>query len=224
MRSLARAWRRAPAHGSGHGRATGASTPAGTDAAATGPATAADDGWRLWHGAVAGDAASARALVAQLTPTARGLAMRLLGRAEDADDAVQDAFERLWRADPRDDTGARIGTYFNTIVINRCRSVLVARREWATDPDELSHAAELDGTGTVPDAPAARDARDRAARLHAALKALPVRQRMAVVLWAWADRAVPEIARTMELDDNAAHQLLHRARRALRRHLEDETP
>lgn len=183
-----------------------------------------DDGWALWHRAAAGEATAARALVALLTPTARGLALRLLGRSEDADDAVQDAFERLWRADPRDDAGARISTYFNAIVINRCRSVLVTRREWAADPDDLARVIDETSAVTFADAPAARDTRDRDARLHAALRALPVRQRMAVVLWAWADHGVPEIARTMQIDDNAAHQLLHRARRALRRHLQDETP
>jgi RNA polymerase sigma-70 factor (ECF subfamily) len=218
MKVLARAWGRTArlptdeARPGLHG--------AGAAAVAASPGMPADDGWRLWRAAVEGEAASARALVAQLTPTARGLAMRLLGRGEDADDAVQDAFERLWRADPRDDRGARIETYFNTIVINRCRTVLVARREWATDPDELAQAA--DAASPQPDGPAARDARDRDARLHAALRTLPPRQRMAVVMWAWADQGVPEIARTLELDDNAAHQLLYRARRALRRHLEDD--
>ena len=92
-----------------------------------GPPDEGDD-WSLWQRAREGHAASARSLVRQLTPQALGLARHWLGRREDAEDAVQEAFVRLWRSAPSDTRGARLSTYFNTIVINRCRSLLVARR------------------------------------------------------------------------------------------------
>ena len=47
---------------------------------------------------------------------------------------------------------------------------------------------------------------------------------MALAMWAYADASVPEIARALELDANAAHQLLHRAKLALRAHLEGDIP
>jgi RNA polymerase sigma-70 factor (ECF subfamily) len=180
--------------------------------------------WRLWRAACAGEPRAAARLVALLAPQAHGLAMQLLGRSEDAEDVVQDAFMRLWRSTPSDEGSARLSTYFNTIVINRCRSLLAGRREQATDEDEL-HALHdaWQLRDTASDTDEAADAHDRPAqreRLAAALARLPARQRMAAVMWAYADASVAEIGHTLNLDPNAAHQLLYRARQALRKHLD----
>ncbi len=59
---------------------------------------AGEDAWALWHDANRGHARAAERLVRRLTPQAFALAMRLVGRREDAEDAVQDAFVRLWRS------------------------------------------------------------------------------------------------------------------------------
>ena len=186
-------------------------------AAGQGDRPAYGDDWRLWHAAGQGHADAATRLVRLLTPQAYGLALRMLRRPEDAEDAVQEAFIRLWRSAPTEGHGARLATYFNTIVINRCRSQLVARREEATDQDELN--ALRDAWQLRDDGPeTARPAEGE--RLAAALARLPVRQRMAAVMWAYADASVADIARTLDVDPNAAHQLLHRARRALRAHLD----
>lgn len=181
--------------------------------------------WALWREACAGDQRSAQKLVRELTPPAYGLALQLLRRSEDAEDAVQDAFLRLWRSHPSDNHGARLSTYFNTIVINRCRSQLTARREDATDPAvlvDLHDATQVSGDSCgIADhsiefgAPGAGQS-----LLECSLGQLPVRQRMAIVMWAYADAGVAEIARALEIDPNAAHQLLHRAKQTLRTHLE----
>ena len=63
-----------------------------------------------------------------------------------------------------------------------------------------------------------------APRLQAAMARLPARQRMALAMWAYADADVADIARSMELERNAAHQLLHRAKAALRQQLQEHTP
>lgn len=173
------------------------------------------DAWALWRAASGGDEASAAQLVRQLTPAALALARRVMGRAEDAEDVVQDAFIRLWRSGASDGHGAQLSTYFHTIVLNRCRSLLRARREWATDDADLT-ALQDAGVGHT----AACEPGDPA-RLADALQRLPPRQRLALAMWAYGDATVPEIARTLEIDTNAAHQLLHRAKRALRGHYDD---
>ena len=66
------------------------------------------DGWALWRQATGGDPASAQALVRHLTPPALALARQMLRRHEDAEDAVQDAFLRLWSAQPDDQRGAQL--------------------------------------------------------------------------------------------------------------------
>lgn len=209
--------------------ANGAARSDGADGA-DGPEEA--DDWALWRRACDGDRASAQRLVRQLTPQAYGLAIQWLGRREDAEDAVQEAFLRLWRSVPSADRGARLSTYFNTIVINRCRSLRSAPREEATDPELLVdlHDARSPGTGSAPATPGPGAAAggqlgeaivgfgrgSLQARLRVALARLPARQRLAITMWAYADADVPAIAQALELNANAVHQLLHRARESLR--------
>lgn len=189
-----------------------------SDAAA---GTAGGEDWQLWAEACAGRRASAEQLVRMLTPQAYGLALQLVGKPEDAEDAVQESFLRLWRSAPSDDRGARLSTYFNTIVINRCRTALVGRREQATEPEALAdlHDAHQQASHDD-DAAAFASGMAMPARLQAALDKLPPRQRMAVAMWAYADASVADVARSLDIDPNAAHQLLHRAKSALRNHLE----
>ena len=190
-------------------------------------AAPADD-WTLWRMACTGHAQSAQQLVRTLTPPAYGLALQLLRRSEDAEDAVQDAFLRLWRSHPSDTHGATLSTYFNTIVINRCRSRWTSQREDATDPETLAELHDAQQTREMDEHPLAHTAgfgsADSGGALAQGLARLPVRQRMAVVMWAYADAGVPDIARALDVDPNAAHQLLHRAKKALRLHLEGASP
>ncbi|MBT9551431.1 MAG: RNA polymerase sigma factor [Hydrogenophaga sp.] len=192
-------------------------------ALAPGPASVPrGDGWALWRAACDGHAPSARDLVHQLTPQAMGLAMQMLARREDAEDVVQESFLRLWNSQPSDTHGAALGTFFNTIVINRCKTWLTRRRELSADPEqlaELSDAWQHDQADAPDSLPALS-----ATQLQTAMARLPARQRMALAMWAYADADVADIARSMELDRNAAHQLLHRAKTALRRQLQESTP
>jgi RNA polymerase sigma-70 factor, ECF subfamily len=177
--------------------------------------------WAVWHAACQGHEPSAMRLVRQLTPQAMGLARQLLRRHEDAEDVVQESFLRLWGAQASETRGATLATYFNTIVINRCKTWLVRRRELSTDPEQLAGWIDAAPLPDSADGPAG-DAID-APRLRAAMQVLPARQRMALAMWAYADADVAQIARSLELDTNAAHQLLHRAKIALRRHLQENS-
>jgi RNA polymerase sigma-70 factor, ECF subfamily len=175
--------------------------------------------WAMWRAACQGHEPSAIQLVRRLTPQAMGLARQLLLRQEDAEDVVQESFLRLWGARPSETRGAALATYFNTIVINRCKTWLVRRQELSTDPDQLAGWIEADTPDDGPGDPAhtALDAH----RLQTAMQKLPPRQRMALAMWAYADADVAQIARSLELDTNAAHQLLHRAKITLRRGLQE---
>jgi RNA polymerase sigma-70 factor, ECF subfamily len=199
-----------------------ANAAGGVGSAAQGAASPSRD-WALWREACGGNPGSATQLVRELTPQAYGLAIQLVGKREDAQDAVQDAFLRLWRSSPTDTHGARLATYFNTIVINCCRSLMSSRREQPTERDaliDLHDAQQLREGSTGSVLPAADAGGGSQARLHQGLRLLPVRQRMAIAMWTYADASVADIARTLEIDPNAAHQLLHRAKLALRAHLD----
>lgn len=111
--------------------------------------------------------------------------MKLLGRREDAEDMVQEAFLRLWRARASDAHGASLATYFNTIVINRCKSWLARRRELSTDPEQLLELADASQGAEPPGADALPPI--STAALAAAMARLSPRQRMALAMWAYAD-------------------------------------
>ncbi|HRH87337.1 MAG TPA: sigma-70 family RNA polymerase sigma factor, partial [Rubrivivax sp.] len=176
--------------------------------------------WELWRGACAGDATHAATLVRRLTPQAYGLAMQILARREDAEDAVQESFLRLWGSRPSDAMGATLATYFNTIVINRCKTRLRQRHEFSAAPDELVELADAQQHELHSEGGSASDGAD-GARIQQAMARLAPRQRMALAMWAYADADVADIARAMELEVNAAHQLLHRAKAALRLQLQE---
>lgn len=181
------------------------------------------DGWQLWQQACRGDAASATRLVRQLTPQALGLALQIVRQHADAEDMVQEAFLRLWNSDPQSDRGATVATYFNTIVINRCKTLLAKRRELATDHETLTTWSDQQQMAQDPGTGAEEGAVPAAALTHA-MQRLPARQRMALAMWAYADADVPAIASAMELEPNAAHQLLHRAKQGLRQLLTGVRP
>lgn len=177
--------------------------------------------WALWRAAIAGDEPSARRLVQHLTPQATGLAMQMLCNRDDAEDVVQESLLRLWNSRPSDAHGATLATYFNTIVINRCRSWLTRRKELGTDHGEL--IALADGQQMAAEAGIGSSDLD-SARLQACMARLPARQRMALAMWAYADADAPAIAHAMDIEPNAAHQLLYRARMSLKSLLQEHAP
>ena len=190
--------------------------------ARAGGALPAGHDWELWHRACAGDARSATELVRRITPQAHGLALQLLRTPQDAQDVVQEAFLRLWGCRPSDARGARLSTFFNTIVINRCKTLLGQRREISTAGEALTDLADAYQQLTEATAPELPNVSSK--QLQTAMGQLPPRQRMALAMWAYADAEVPDIARSLEIEVNAAHQLLFRAKAALKHLLEGAAP
>jgi RNA polymerase sigma factor (sigma-70 family) len=199
---------------------------AAPEAAATPLDAQAREEWSRWGRAVAGDVGCADALVRELGRSGLRLAQQMLRSREAAEDTVQEALLRLWRCPPQDRGTARLSTWFATVVLNLCRDRLAQdRREPSTDPELLD--AWQDGAApegvlapwsadSTPEPGRHLEQRQQDQRVADAIAALPPRQRMAVALWAYADAPVAEIARALDIETNAAHQLLHRAKSALR--------
>ncbi|MEP9365952.1 sigma-70 family RNA polymerase sigma factor [Xanthobacter sp. VNH20] len=159
-----------------------------------------------------GDAAAFRVLTARYAVRAVALARRFLGNSADAEDIVQDAFLRVWRAAPRWQPTAAFGTWFYRIVVNLCLNHR-RRRDFAP----LDDAAEI--ADPAPDALAglARGAEDRA--LARAIAELPERQRAAVLLTYWEGLSNARTAEILDASVSGVETLLVRARRALRARL-----
>lgn len=169
----------------------------------------ADDDASLLARYAAGDQVAARLLTVRHAPRVLAVARRMLGERAEAEDVTQETMLRLWRIAPEWQAGeAALGTWLYRVASNLCIDRLRRRREIASDglPERADEA---------PGVLAGIEAGDRAAALHAALGALPDRQRLAVVLRHFEERSNPEIAEILDTSVEAVESLLGRARREL---------
>jgi RNA polymerase sigma-70 factor (ECF subfamily) len=158
-----------------------------------------------------GDRSAFATLVDRFERRAYAVAIRLLGRREDAEDAVQQAFLRLYESRGSYNPRWRLNTWFYRILVNACVDELRRRR-----PTESADVAEMPGT----DSPerAAMD-RDRSRRVQAALGAVPTEARIVLTLFYGDGRSCQEIGRIRGVSVNTVKTHLRRGRLALRRAL-----
>jgi RNA polymerase sigma-70 factor (ECF subfamily) len=189
-----------------------------SQAPVTGPGRQSSDGPLLEADLVgrarAGDGAAFEALVRRHQDRLYGVALRMTGHPEDAQDVVQDALEHAWRALPRFRQEAQLSTWLVRIVINRCHDLRRVRRAASGLLDET-----LADVGTSLEATV--EGRGRQAAVVAAIARLPFDQRAALVLHTFDGRSQAEVARMLGTTESAVKVRIHRARRALLGMLED---
>lgn len=160
-------------------------------------------------------------LVTALGPALLGFVQRALGsRGHEAEDVVQEAFIRLWRARHRWRPAAAVQTYLFTIAtrlcLNRQRgwrrrpsvplladedSVAPEPRDHAPDPERLAASAQLRHT------------------LREEMAALAPNQRLALLLKLVEGLRYDEIAAALDCSASAVESLLSRGRARLRQRL-----
>jgi RNA polymerase sigma-70 factor (ECF subfamily) len=160
-----------------------------------------------------GDRAAAQALMARHLPKMLTVARRMLGNQAAAEDAVQDAFLKVWTHASRWQPGkALFETWLYRVVMNKCYDLLRKRPN-----------ASLDEAIEVPDAAPPADAVMQNTALgheiEAALAALPERQRAAIVLCHHQECGNIEAAEILGISVEALESLLSRGRRTLRARL-----
>ncbi len=159
--------------------------------------------------AARGDRAAQAALVHRNLPRAHAVASRMLGDPAAAEDVVQEAFIRAWKAMPDWIPNAKFSTWLHRVVLNLCLDQLRRRRDLTGEdlPDAPDPALN----------PADRlDQDQRVARIEAAIADLPERQRAAIVLCRLEGHTNIEAAEIMDISVDALESLLARARRTLR--------
>jgi RNA polymerase sigma-70 factor (ECF subfamily) len=166
-----------------------------------------------------GDQEAFRVLVDRHGRNLYRLAYRLTGRAEDAEDVVQEAFIRAYRQIGRFEARSNVGTWLYRIAFNCAVDYMRARpsREVGHEPDalddhlppsrgptadDLVYAGEIDG------------------RVRDALRGLTDQERTAFLLRHYHGCSIDEICRALDLKTNAAKHAVFRAVRKLRTSLE----
>lgn len=148
-------------------------------------------------------------------PRLRGLAYRMLGSLCEAEDAVQEAWLRLHRAD----TAAvdNLGGWLTTVVSRVCLDVLRSRRSRREEPigAQVGEPSVVRGDGADPEGEAAL-ADSVGVALLVVLDALTPAERLAFVLHDLFGVPFEEIGSIVGRSPDAARQLASRARRRVR--------
>jgi RNA polymerase sigma-70 factor (ECF subfamily) len=133
-------------------------------------------------------------------------ALRMLGRLQEAEDAVQETFLRLFRGIKAFRSGARFSTYLFQILTNTCIDTLRKRKPGDApgvfDPEVESLAAP--------------SSHELSHTLAEAVASLPGQMRASFVLYAVEEFTQAEVAGMLGISEGAVKTHVFRARRKLR--------
>ncbi len=169
-----------------------------------------------------GDAGRYAELVDRYQQPALRLAYGLLGNAQDAEDAAQEAFVSAYQGLRRFRGGAKFSTWLYRIVVNKCRDAQRsrARRPAPAMMDEEEDSSLFDSLEDPSAGPSDKaQQRDVAQALTAAIRSLPGQQRMAVVLHHVQGLPIEDAASVMRCRAGTVKAHLFRAHHALRARL-----
>ena len=156
------------------------------------------------HQVLAGDVEAFSRLVDRHYDRCARIAHRILGNREDAEEAIQDAFLRAFRALGSYEDRERFSAWLTRILVNQCRTVRarVDRREAVFHPLDIDVAEML--VTVMPEESGWPD-------LEHALAQLPAEQREAVVLRYADDLTYEEMSRITGAGESALKMRVQRA-------------
>ncbi len=138
---------------------------------------------------------------------------RMLGNPEEAEDAVQESFLKLWNyAASWDRKKAKLSTWLYTVTTNTCRDILRKRRAILVEHDDNRISDDDEGPDVV-------EAKQRARIIKKAIQELPDRQRQALVLSYYQGMSHKEIGDIMDSTPKSIEGLVARARNDLKERL-----
>lgn len=178
--------------------------------------------------ASAGDASAFRAIMQRNNGRLYRVARSVLKSDSDAEDAVQDAYLKAYAKLGEFRGDAALSTWLTRIVLNEALMRLRQGRRTAemkrTLGQEMQHAQIVRFPGMTQGLDPEREAASRQVRrlIERAVDALPVDFRVVFVMRCVEEMSVEETAAQLAIPEATVKTRLHRARRALRRALDEE--
>jgi RNA polymerase sigma-70 factor (ECF subfamily) len=162
-------------------------------------------------------------LVANQQRRAVRIAYQYLRDAHDADEAVQDAFVKVFThiTSYREDLPFEV--WFTRILVNACldlRKSRSRRLRWAVPMSATNEVAPAEPATSDPTPEQRLVSRERATEITAAVDSLPDRQRTVFTLCHVAEQTTAEVSQTLGLSEATVRVHLFRAVRKLRRLLD----
>lgn len=170
----------------------------------------------LIEAAKSGDQEAFRHIVERYQGAVYNLAYRMLGTPEEAEDAAQEIFVRIYRQLGRYDPERKFSTWTLAIATNYCIDQLRRRRMQLVPLENIIPWARTRDSGPEGEA-LSGESRDEMQRL---LKRLPEKYRAPLVLRYWEDLSCAEIAEILGVPEGTIKTQIHRARKQLGKMLE----
>lgn len=140
------------------------------------------------------------------------LCYRMLSNPDDAEDAAQETFLRVFKAIRRFDNSRPFGTWLLSIAAHYCIDQIRKRRMSLVSLEDMP-CLELSNQEPGPEANASH--KEDQEQVRSLLSPLNPIDRAAVVMYYWYDFSYDEIAEVLELTLSSVKSRLHRARRAM---------
>lgn len=170
-----------------------------------------------------GDEAALGALMARWEQPVKAVIARLVLNAREAEELAQETFVRVWQQREKYRTDAEVRPWIFAIAVNLARNRLrwwrrrpeVALEVWETEEGAGVAGDTVEGRG-APGGAAELERGERVAAVRAAVAALPLALREALVLFEYEGMAQAEIAATVGTTAKAVEARVARAKEKLR--------
>lgn len=159
-----------------------------------------------------GDAQAFTTLVETYQRPVFNLCYRMLGDAQDAEDAAQETFLRAYKSLRSYDRSRSFSTWLLSIAAHYCIDQIRKRRYPVVSVEDLPVPDLPDPTPGVENNLGRKEEQERVRQL---LSALDSTDRAAVVMYYWYDFSYDEIGQALKLTLSAVKSRLHRARRLM---------
>lgn len=162
-----------------------------------------------------GDKVAFGQLVEPHLPRLLGLARRMLGAGEEAEDALQNALASTWVARAKLDPAKPVAAYLTTVTLNKCRDRL-RRRKVARFLGFGQVETDMQVAADQPDPETEIADRQALEQVSRAIDRLPIRLREALILVAIDGCSQREVAELLGVTEKTIETRVYRARQRLR--------